>query len=274
MRKMVVDTGKCVKCGVCAEVCPVKIISMDAKKGPVPAMEGAEELCINCGHCVAVCPHGAMSLDTMPAGRCAKLEDNLKCGFKEAAQFLEGRRSIREFRDKPVPKEEIEKIIDVARFAPSGHNRQPVNWKVIYEKEKVKELSASVIEWMEHILQRKPEMAKSMNFEMLIDRYKKGEDVVLRGAPHVITTHAPKEDRIAPGACMISLTYLELIASASGLGACWAGFLDMALMYWPPLKKSMDLPEGHVTFGSMMLGYPRYKYYRIPLRDPAKITWR
>jgi len=274
MGKMIVDTGKCVKCGVCTDVCPVKIISMDAKKGPVPAMEGAEDLCIHCGHCVAVCPHGAMSLDNMPVDQCVRLEDGLKCGLQEAAQLLKGRRSIREFREKPVPKEEIIKLIDVARFAPSGHNRQPVNWKIIYDTGEVKKLSAFVVEWMEHILERKPDMAKSMNFEFLIERYKKGEDVVLRGAPHVITTHAPKEDRIAPSSCTIALTYLELTASASGMGACWAGFLDMALMYWPPLKKAMDLPEGHTTLGSMMLGYPRHKYHRIPLRDPAKITWR
>jgi hypothetical protein len=50
---------------------------------------------------------------------------------EQAEHFLRARRSIRVFRDRPVDAGRIERLIRVARYAPSGHNRQPVRWLVI-----------------------------------------------------------------------------------------------------------------------------------------------
>jgi hypothetical protein len=35
----------------------------------------------------------------------------------------------------------------------------------------------------------------------------------------------------------------------------------------------MALPEGHQCFGAVMLGYPQYKYDRIPKRKAPQVTW-
>jgi len=45
------------------------------------------------------------------------------------ATLLRGRRSVRKFRDGPVPRELIEQILEAARWAPSPHGRQP--WRFI-----------------------------------------------------------------------------------------------------------------------------------------------
>jgi len=45
------------------------------------------------------------------------------------ATLLRGRRSVRKFRDRPVPRELIEQILEAARWAPSPHGRQP--WRFI-----------------------------------------------------------------------------------------------------------------------------------------------
>jgi len=36
----------------------------------------------------------------------------------------------------------------------------------------------------------------------------------------------------------------------------------------------LALPEGHVPFGAMMVGRPKYRYQRLPLRNEPQITWR
>jgi hypothetical protein len=59
-----------------------------------------------------------------------------------------------------------------------------------------------------------------------------------------------------------------------GLGACWAGILQAALLTWKPLQKAIGLPEGHRHHYPMILGYPRAKYFRLPERKPPKITWK
>ena len=65
-----VTDSACTRCGICVDVCPVRVIEMtEADAVPSPTSD-AEERCINCGHCVTACPHEAISLNSMPVDRC------------------------------------------------------------------------------------------------------------------------------------------------------------------------------------------------------------
>jgi nitroreductase len=72
--------------------------------------------------------------------------------------------------------------------------------------------------------------------------------------------------------CIIALAYLELAASALGLDACWGGYFGAAAASFPPLQKALSLPDGHLTFGVMMVGGPRMTYQRLPARNAAKVS--
>jgi nitroreductase len=126
---------------------------------------------------------------------------------------------------------------------------------------------------MRHTLKENPPLAKAMYLSTIIRAWNAGADIICRRAPHLIITHAPEQDPVAPLNSAIALTYLELAAPAFGLGACWAGYFDIAAKLWPPIKQSLGLLEGHVTCSTMMVGYPKYKYHRLPLRNEARITW-
>lgn len=52
-------------------------------------------------------------------------EEEMIARSRSFYRWLEKRRSVREFSDKPVPKEVIENIISSASTAPSGANKQP-----------------------------------------------------------------------------------------------------------------------------------------------------
>jgi len=110
--------------------------------------------------------------------------------------------------------------------------------------------------------------------DLVIAGWEMGIDAVLRGAPHLVLCHAPKDNMMARAAGTIALAYLELAAPSLDLGSCCAGFFDAALGFYPPLAEAVGLPEGHAGFGSVMLGYPRHRYHRMPRRNAAKITWK
>jgi nitroreductase len=223
---------------------------------------------------VAVCPTASLTHRDIALENCTPISKELGITQEQAVQFLRSRRSIRQYKNKSVDKADLNRLINIARYAPSGHNLQPVEWLVLGDKAELKRLSGIVVEWMRWMLTNMPDVASSMHMDRTADRYESGYDVVLRNAPAVIVAHAHKENRVAPAACNIALTYLELASTTMGMGACWAGYFNAAATTFPPMQAALNLPNDHQAFGSMMVGYPKYRYQRMPSRNEPKITWR
>lgn len=274
MNLLIVDQEKCEHDGICAEVCPAGIIEFKDRDAFPTLVHGGDKLCIRCGHCVAVCPHGAMSHANMKPEECPSVNDDWLFGPEQVEHFLRYRRSIRNYKKKQVEQEVVTKLINAARFAPSGHNRQPVRWLVIYERDNVQRMAGFVIDWMRHLIKEDSPLVAAMNLNRVVAFWERGNDPICRNAPHVIITYAHKDDVTAPTACTIALTYLELAASSFDLGACWAGYFNAAATFWPPMQVALGLPEKNINFGAMMVGYPKFKYHRLPLRNDAEIMWR
>jgi nitroreductase/NAD-dependent dihydropyrimidine dehydrogenase PreA subunit len=274
MELLNVDQDKCKRDGICASVCPMYIIELKTKEAYPAMVNGGDELCIRCGHCVAVCPHGAISHEIMHTGECPSLKKELIVQPDQIEQLLKSRRSIRTYKKQQVERDLLAKLIELAAFAPSGHNAQPVNWKVIYDSDEVSRLAGIVADWMRSQIAESAPLATTLHMDRVLAAWEAGNDRICRGAPHVIVAHALENERTAPAGCTIALTYLELATLSFGLGACWAGYFNLAANSWPPMAEALDFPEGHVSFGAMMVGYPKFKYQRIPLRNEPIISWR
>ena len=269
-----VDDARCNRCGMCVLECPARIIEMRGAEALPSWVETGEELCINCGHCVTVCPLRAVNLETMKTEDCAPIKKELLPTAEQVEHFLKSRRSIRAYKEKPVPREVLAKLIDIARYAPSGTNSQPVQWLVVEDTKEVNRLSGLVVDWLRSTIKEAPEQAALFQLNLWVDAWERGEDRIMRGAPHAILAHAPRDSASAQQDGLIALTYLELAAYSLGLGACWAGFLHFAATSYPPLLQALQLPEGHQCLGAMMIGYPKQRLSRIPLRNEPKIVWR
>ncbi|MBN2075393.1 MAG: nitroreductase family protein, partial [Dehalococcoidales bacterium] len=101
-----------------------------------------------------------------------------------------------------------------------------------------------------------------------------GTDFFLHGAPVIVSAFAEKDRPVITYDCVIALAYFDLAAISLGLGCFWDGFFNNAANNFPPIKGAIALPEEYQLFGSMVVGYPKYKYNRIPMRNQARITWR
>jgi nitroreductase len=193
---------------------------------------------------------------------------------EHAEHFLRSRRSIRSFRREKIERDTLSRLIDVARYAPTGTNSQQVRWLVIDSPEGVRELAGMTVDLLRHMIETNDPMARTYGLSGWVAAWEAGADPVLRKASALVVVHAPSEYFLAQVDCAIALTYLDLAAPSFGLGTCWAGFLMLGVAQWPPLRQALALPEGHACFGAMMVGYPKYQYRRLPLRDEAQVTWR
>ena len=55
--------------------------------------------------------------------------------YDSLLELAQKRRSIRKFKSEPIPDEYVDKIIEVARWAPSGANSQPWEFIVVKKQE-------------------------------------------------------------------------------------------------------------------------------------------
>lgn len=272
MKPIKVNYDKCNADGICADVCPRKLIVVDdenSKPRPIPE---AAELCINCGHCLASCPTSAISLNEIAPEDCPPINKGLWPDYNQLDHLFKSRRSIRVYKNKPVDRKIIDMLLETCRFAPSGSNAQPVNWIIATGSRRLKDLSQLVIDWMNHAVETKQPVAERLHLDIVVKSWNRGEDRIFRGAPMVIMTHALETGSLPQESCVIAMTYLDLAAASMGLGTCWVGYLMLAATQYVPLKKALGIPRDHRVYGAMVLGYPKYTYHRIPPRNQPKVV--
>lgn len=274
MNLFTVDMDKCTSCGSCVAECPIKIITIKKGEKEPRALPELAPFCINCGHCVAVCPEAALTHQNASPEDCLLVNEKLVPDVDTVEHFIRSRRSIRSYKSKPVEKEKLEKLIDVSHYAPTGHNMQPVQWAVVYEKDELHRLTGITVDWMRFMVKEQPQVAAALHLELLIGAWDSGLDTVCRDAPHVILNYGHNLNPTSQGACTIAMTTLELALPSFGLGGCWAGYFQIAAQHFPPMKEALGLGDDFTCHAAMMVGYPKYRYHRMPPRNDTSITWK
>ena len=235
--------------------------------------EGKSPMCISCGHCEAFCPTGALMQS--PGTSRVRTETatiaSTEISPGQLGTYLKSRRSVRQYRPEPVARETIGDLLAIAQYAASGGNGQPVEWLVIHDPEKVRKVAGLTVEWMRELVKSNHPM--SSYAPHLIAAWESGNDVICRGAPHLLVSHIPDGNPIAPTDAIIALTHVDIAAPAYGVGTCWAGFVAMASRSFKPLLDFYSLPDGRVPAYAMMFGYPRFTPRHIPRRKPVQVTW-
>lgn len=263
-----VNTEVCTRCGICMAECPTGLLVM-TENGPQPDRGG----CLKCGHCVAVCPTMALDYDMTPRAEQPVLPNQTTLSPDEAELFLRRRRSIRVYKDMPVPREDLVRLLNVARMAPTATNSQGISFRVIQNKETLKKISVAVLNWM-HMMGKKNARMRlyARGADMCV---KRGQDFILHDAPTLIlaVTSEKMFDR-GRDSGHFCLSYAELFAPTLGLGSCWSGFVEYCAQYgWKELLDLLDIPDGQKVAGAIMVGYPKYKYRNLVERRPLDVSF-
>ena len=155
---------------------------------------------------------------------------------------VKNRRSVRHFKPEPVPRETIEQVMEIVRYAPSGANMQPVQYIIITDPAEVKRLAGVTIEWMRDEIAADSPLSKGLPLQYLVDAWERGSDSICRGAPHLVIAHTPAGNSSAPVDAIIGLTHFDVAVPAFGVGACWAGFLSIGAMASEKVKQALAIP--------------------------------
>ena len=286
MSWVAIDKDKCNDCGICAIRCP-RCFTLSEKKLSVQADENC---CIICGHCVALCPTGAISHNRMDPSNFASVGTPVQYEPDEFMRFIRQRRSHRHFKNRVVPKEIVERLIEAARYAPTGSNVQSVEIIVLEDEERKKRLSDLTIDFFAEIGLKAAEKLKTIPPDLQTTarlqlektaRYRKnmllaksiGYDPIFHHAPLVLMFHSLLETSTPKDNCVIASTTVGLFGRTLGLEFTYIGLLEMAARAYPPLAEAIGLPEGHEVQSVLIGGYPKLKYLRVVDRNPISVRW-
>jgi len=277
MNAISVDKNRCILCEACVDCCPAHIFFAD--NGAVGTRD--QEYCIGCGHCAAVCPEDAVIHPGLDLAGFVHAPENV-IAPEALIGYLRSRRSCRSWQDREVPKEMLDRLIDTARYAPTGHNAQNVSFIVMSSKETIATLSKLAAEFYGNLaamVEKSPdsfgptvrEMAHS--FTLNYEFYKAGKDRIFRGAPVVCLTHAPSENPSSIDNCLYAALHVVLTAHSMGLGSCINRYFVSAAEYVPAIGEALGLPAGNRIYGSVALGWPAHHYVKIPARNEPDVTY-
>jgi nitroreductase/NAD-dependent dihydropyrimidine dehydrogenase PreA subunit len=266
-----VDLEKCIGCGQCASDCPAMIIAMDSNL-PIIA-EDVEKFCIGCMHCVAVCSEGAVAILGYSPEEGADFKDSLP-GSVDMELLIKGRRAIRNYQDKNVEPAVIDKMLEVASHAPSGHNDRGILFTVVDDKGTLFDLREEAFEGLQKLIDDKKLPEGMEMFVDIIEAWKSsGKDILFRGAPHLLITSSSKENAAPLHDCIIALTTFEIYAQSCSVGTIWNGLAMLTISeLLPELKTRLGVPENHQIGYVMGFGYPALKYQRTIERGAPKIN--
>jgi nitroreductase len=196
--------------------------------------------------------------------------------------------SVREFRDELVADALVASVLDDARFAPSGGNRQP--WRVALVKDAaIRRQLAALMQpvWDEYVAASRTGAApfNAVDYRPPAERMHASNPVLdgIERVPAVLAVAADLRrisamdaalDRISvvPGASIYPFCWNVLLAARErGLGGVLTTFLSRVEREAAPL---LELPEHHALAATIFLGYPVHqptKLRRKPVEEFASV---
>lgn len=175
--------------------------------------------------------------------------------------WITGRRSVRRFEDREVPRAIIDRILGAAIKAPSAHNRQPWRFAVLQTRRAREKLAEAMgTEFRRDLLadgvdENAVEKQVARSWERIVSA---PAAILLSLQPDDMDEY-PDETRrraelsMAVQSVAMAGQNLLLAAHAQGLGAVWV----CAPLFAPEAaRRSLDLPDSWQPQGLILIGYP------------------
>lgn len=264
---LVIDKEKCIKCNQCIKDCLT--CSIEADNEGYPKEKEGEKQCLKCQHCLAICPSGALSIFGKKPENSSEIKNEVKSD--SFLNLVQSRRSVRFYKDENVSSEDLNKLKEILKFVPTGCNDHRLYFSIIDDKDVMNSFRNDTNKGVIKALSNpfiKLFLSKYKNFLSPIIQ---GEDIIFRGAPHLIAVSSPKDAPCADIDPMIALSYFELYAQTLGIATCWCGIAQGVLSNMPKIKNRLNIPASHKLSYIMLFGYPKVKYQRTVQPDDFEI---
>jgi nitroreductase/NAD-dependent dihydropyrimidine dehydrogenase PreA subunit len=277
----------CTRCLLCVKDCAAAVWQ---EENGLPKVV-FPEACTLCSHCLSVCPAGAIEHDGLDLLQIKKINTTL-VNPEAYETVVRGRRSIRRYKDRPVPEDMIQKVMGLAAHTPTATNSQNVAYTVITDRDLLEKISQAIFGFSVKVFRFTQKFPGNLVYKIIrrfpgsevmaryldpmpyyMEETEKGRDLILHKAPALILVHAPKGKNFSCENCNLAAGNIMNFAYSLGLGTCYIGFLTLYLKHSKTLRKAVGLPENRMAHAALVMGYPAYGHTRTASRNTPNIEW-
>lgn len=252
--RIMLDADKCIGCGLCAKVCVAHNMVINNKKA-----ETVLDTCIMCGQCTAICPRKAVFISGYTSEQIEKTKD-IALKPNDILEVIRFRRTIRHFKQKEIPREVIELILEAGRLTHTAKNMQDVSFVVLNEqKNHVEQMAVNLFRKIKPLADLFSPMARNNRID---------ENFFFFNAPIAIVILAKDKTN-----GILAAQNMEFVAEAHGLGVLYSGYFTMAANASPKIKKAIKVPKGKSVAMTLVLGFPDVKFLRSVQRKELDVNY-
>jgi coenzyme F420-0:L-glutamate ligase / coenzyme F420-1:gamma-L-glutamate ligase len=178
-------------------------------------------------------------------------------------ELLKSRRSIRRFAPRAVSREQIDRLVEAARWAPSNHNRQPWRFLILEQPPQIQALARNVGQCLAAKVSILPTVASAYAAELVhyATFFAQAPVLILALHKRPVSVSAPLLEGLAnpalvsgePLSVAMAVQNLLLAAHALGLGTC---VMTGPLLVPEALAGAVLLPPGFELTCLVAVGYP------------------
>jgi len=298
---MAVDRDSCTQCGLCIRNCPFKCWEMG--EDDYPKLKDEYD-CFSCSNCAVACPVDAISIvetykvtggfwQTAPHPLEYKMPydpkdaDGNPDAYNPIERAILERRSVRNFKDKPVPESLIRRVLEAGRFAPSAGNCQPWKFIVITNKELIRQMDEATVAAIGQMYKIYKNDALVQNLKPMAEANPGGLDrrIASGGMGSVSGKLMPPSldapcvivmlgDRRSIGSVQMNIGIcgqnMNIVANSLGIKACWVGFL---IPGFSAVANKFDVGQNWQPITTLVLGYPDFKQEGMVPREYRPVQW-
>lgn len=269
-----VRQGLCNDCGICLSA--VGGYCIERLDG---LLEIDRVVCNECLRCVAICPRQVFALDGQPPSKAQEQP----IGEADFLRLIRGRRSVKRYRARPIPREVLERIADASKYAPSMN--KSISLLVVDDQALIRAIDAAALKWVRRwygvlfgcraltwffslFSEALPTVKKKMERDLFARRH-----VIKDNTQALIVVYGNRRIPVTESSGQYYLAIMTYYSHILGVGTTLMDSLKLTLNRVRRFREELGLPRGDSVLGVLSLGYPSERFVNLPEGIEIRVDW-
>jgi ferredoxin len=235
-------------------------------------------VCNICQKCVSICPNRAIMVNNTYS---LKIPGEARCTPEQLIGLFEARRSIKKFKEKQIPGNDLRRVVSVAKYAPNQNKN--ISMTVIESQQLISEIDGYSMSFIRRIYGLmfgfKPLtwiiglfykdlgiIKRKMDYDLFV-----GRRIVKENTQALVILTGNKNVAVTKSSAQYLLATMIYMAESMKINSCLMDSLLMTLNHTKALRNLLGIDDD--VLGVLSLGYSNEAVVNIPMGYEIETRW-